>query len=166
MSYISRPTVTRAANTTAYTAGDVVGGVINFKGFPAQADVMITSADLRIDIASIPSGMTSFRMHLYKERPASAYVDNDAWDLPSGDRDDYIGFVDIGVIVDQGSTLYVQNHRVLLLRCFDRQRRGWNFSHHLERHRDKHRLPSPHQQQQQARTRRRKRNGVYDGAEP
>lgn len=59
MSYISRPTVTRAANTTAYTAGDVVGGVINFKGFPAQADVMITSADLRIDIASITSGMTS-----------------------------------------------------------------------------------------------------------
>ena len=112
MSYISRPTVTRAANTTAYTAGDVVGGVINFKGFPAQADVMITSADLRIDIASIPSGMTSFRMHLYKERPASAYVDNDAWDLPSGDRDDYIGFVDIGVIVDQGSTLYVQNQEL------------------------------------------------------
>ena len=109
MSYISRPTVTRAANTTAYTAGDVVGGVINFKGFPANADVLITSADLRIDIASIPSGMTSFRMHLYKERPASAYVDNDAWDLPSGDRDDYIGFVDIGAIADLGSTLYVQN---------------------------------------------------------
>ena len=112
MSYISRPTVTRAANTTAYTAGDVVGGVINFKGFPAQADVLITSADLRIDIASIPSGMTSFRLHLYKERPASAYVDNDAWDLPSGDRDDYIGFVDIGTIDDLGSTLYVQNSDV------------------------------------------------------
>lgn len=109
MSYISRPTVTRAANTTAYTAGDVVGGVINFKGFPANADVLLTSADLRIDIASIPSGMTSFRLHLYKERPASAYVDNDAWDLPSGDRDDYIGFVDIGVIEDRGSTLFVQN---------------------------------------------------------
>lgn len=112
MSYISRPTVTRAANTTAYTAGDVVGGVINFKGFPANADVLITSADLRIDIASIPSGMTSFRMHLYKERPASAYVDNDAWDLPSGDRDDYIGFVDIGMIVDKGATLYVQNQEL------------------------------------------------------
>ncbi len=112
MSYISRPTVTRAANTTAYTAGDVVGGVINFKGFPAHADVLITSADLRIDIASIPSGMTSFRLHLYKERPASAYVDNDAWDLPSGDRDDYIGFVDIGTIADLGSTLYVQNSDV------------------------------------------------------
>ena len=112
MSYISRPTVTRAANTTAYTAGDVVGGVINFKGFPAQADVLITSADLRIDIASIPSGMTSFRLELYKERPASALADNDAWDLPSGDRDDYIGFVDIGVITDKGSTLYVQNSDV------------------------------------------------------
>lgn len=112
MSYISRPTVTRAANTTTYTAGDVVGGVINFKGFPANADVLITSADLRIDIASIPSGMTSFRLELYKERPASAYVDNDAWDLPSGDRDDYIGFVDVGVIADKGATLYVQNSDV------------------------------------------------------
>jgi len=109
MSYISRPTVTRDANTTAYTAGDVVGGVINFKGMPAKADILVTSVDLRVDIASIPSGMTSFRLHLYKERPASALADNAARDLPSGDRDDYIGFADVGVIADLGSTLYVQN---------------------------------------------------------
>lgn len=110
MSYISRPTVNRDANTTPYTAGDVVGGVINFKGMPGdKKDILITSVDLRIDVSAIPSGMTSFRLYLYKERPASAYADNAAWDLPAGDRDDYIGFADIGTIADLGSTLYVQN---------------------------------------------------------
>ncbi len=111
-SYISRPKVTRDANTTAYTANDVVGGVINFKGVPADTDLLISNADLRIDVTAIPTGMTSFRLHLYKERPTSALADNAAWDLGSDDRDDYIGFVDIGVIADVGSSLFVQNDEV------------------------------------------------------
>ena len=111
-SYISRPKVTRDANTTAYTAGDVVGGVINFKGIPENTDLLIANADLRIDITAIPTGMTSFRLYLYKERPTSALADNAAWDLGSDDRDDYIGFVDIGVIADVGSSLFVQNDEV------------------------------------------------------
>lgn len=111
-SYISRPKVTRDANTTAYTANDVVGGVINFKGVPPDTDLLISNADLRIDITAIPTGMTSFRLHLYKERPASNYADNAAWDLPDTDRDDYIGFVDVGSIADQGSTLFCQNDEV------------------------------------------------------
>ena len=108
MSFISRPTVTRAANTTAYTAGDVVGGVINFKGFPQSYDILLTGVELRIDIAAIPSGMTSFRLELYKNRPASNYADNDAWDIPEGDRDDYIGWVDIGSVQDRGTTIVIQ----------------------------------------------------------
>jgi len=109
MSFISRPKVTRAANTTAYTAGDVVGGVINFKGFPENYDILLTGVELRIDITSIPSGMTTFRLELYKNRPASAYADNDAWDIPDGDRDDYIGWIDIGTIQDRGNTLVIQD---------------------------------------------------------
>lgn len=107
MSFMSQPTVTRAANTTAYTAGDVVGGVITFS-VPSGKHLLITTADLRINIGSIPSGMGSFRLHLYRVTPPSAYVDNDAWDLPSGDRSAYIGYVDIGAPIDLGSTLFSQ----------------------------------------------------------
>ncbi len=52
--------------------------------------------------------MTSFRLHLYNTRPASALADNAAWDLPSGDRSAYLGYVDLGTPVDVGSTLFVQ----------------------------------------------------------
>lgn len=111
MPFMSQPTVTRAANTTAYTAGDVVGGVITFS-VPSGKHLLITSVDLRINISSIPSGMTSFRLHLYRTSPASAYADNAAWDLPSGDRAAYIGYVDMGTVTDLGSTVFVQTDQV------------------------------------------------------
>jgi hypothetical protein len=109
MAYKSRPTVTRPANTTAYTAGDVVGGVIEFKDIgPASGDIVILSAALRIDVTAIPAGMTSFRLHLYDVTPPSAIADNAAWDLPSGDRASYQGYIDLGSPADVGSTLHVQ----------------------------------------------------------
>lgn len=108
----SQPTVTRPANATPYTAGDVVGGVVFFSGIPSDTDLLITSAALRIDVAAIPSGMTSFRIHLYDRAPASAIADNAAWDLPSGDRDGYLGFVDVGSPADLGSTLFAQTDGV------------------------------------------------------
>lgn len=106
---IAQPTVTRPANLTPYTAGDVVGGVITFTeaGSPG-AHVLITSADLRIDVAAIPAGMTSFRLHLYRESPASALLDNAVWDLPAGDRNAYAGYIDLGSPADVGSTLFAQ----------------------------------------------------------
>ena len=107
--YTSQPTVTRPANTTAYTAGDVVGGAITFASVGSSGGhVLITSADLRIDVAAVPSGMTSFRLHLYDVTPPSALADNAAWDLPSGDRASYLGYLDLGTPADIGSTLYTQ----------------------------------------------------------
>lgn len=111
MAYKSQPIVTRPANVTAYTAGDVVGGVIAFSDMASVAagrDVVITTASLRIDVSAIPSGMTSFRLHLYSVTPPSAIADNAAWDLPSGDRASYLGYVDVGSPADAGSTLYCQ----------------------------------------------------------
>lgn len=109
MAYRSQVTITRPANTTAYTAGDVVGGVITFDGAgPYGAHALITSADLRPLIAAVPSGMTSFRLHLYTGTPPSALADNAAWDLPSGDRSVYAGFIDLGSPADLGSTLFCQ----------------------------------------------------------
>jgi hypothetical protein len=112
MAYKSQITVTRPANATAYTAGDVVGGAFQFAGLPNAAGLLITSADLGIDVAAIPAGMTSFRYHLYNKTPASAIADNAAWDLPSGDRANYLGYIDVGSPADLGSTLYCRVDQV------------------------------------------------------
>jgi hypothetical protein len=106
---------TRPNDTAAYAAGDIIGSAtgstaaITFANIGAAGNVIrITGTRHEIDVASIPSGMTSFRLHLYNITPPSAYGDNVAWDLPSGDRASYLGYVDLGSPVDLGSTLYVQ----------------------------------------------------------
>lgn len=107
--YNSAIGVTRPANTTAYAANDVVGGVISFTSAgPAGGNVVITSVDLRYDVGVVPAGMTAFRLYLYSATPPSALGDNAAWDLPSGDRATFLGYVDLGTLNDLGSTLYAQ----------------------------------------------------------
>ena len=110
--YRARPTVTRPANTTAYTAGDVVGATaaaIELTSIgPAGGHIMITAVDLEIDVASVPAGMGNFRGHFYDATPPSALADNAAFDIPSGDRDNYLGYIDFGTPADLGSTLFVQ----------------------------------------------------------
>lgn len=113
MAYKSQVTITRPANVTAYTAGDVVGGAITFEGAgPTGGNGLITAADLRIDVTAIPAGMTSFRLHLYSLTPPSALADNAVWDLPAGDRASYLGYIDLGSPADVGSTLFVQVDQV------------------------------------------------------
>ena len=112
--YTSTVDSTRANDATPYTAGDVVGGnasaVMEFANMGANGGhVIITDASLRVDVAAVPAGMTSFRLHLYNTTPASALADNAVWDLPAGDRATYLGYIDMGTPVDTGSTLYVQN---------------------------------------------------------
>lgn len=108
---------TRPDDTTAYDAGDVLGtsktagtsAAIEFtKTGPSGQRIYITSAALEVDLAAVPSGMTSFRLHLYNVTPPSVLVDGAAWDLPAGDRTSYLGYIDLGTPVDVGSTLYVQ----------------------------------------------------------
>lgn len=111
-SFDSQTTVTRPADTTAYTAGDVVGAALAAIEFRDIGDpgisIAITDADIRIDLSSVPAGMTTFRLHLYNATPPSALADNAAWDLPAGDRLAYLGYIDLGTPVDVGSTLFVQ----------------------------------------------------------
>jgi hypothetical protein len=106
---------TRPNDTSAYGAGDVLGtatgstAAFTFTGIGAATKVIrITGTRLEIDVAAVPSGMTSFRLHLYNVTPPSALGDNAAWDLPSGDRASYLGYIDLGTPVDVGSTLYIQ----------------------------------------------------------
>ncbi len=121
--YAARVSLTRPANTTAYTANDVLGATaaaLTFAVGPTGGgEVLITSVALEIDVAAIPSGMTSFNLHLHNITPPSALADNAAFDVPSGDRASYLGFINMGSPADLGSTLYVQvegvNKQVTLL---------------------------------------------------
>lgn len=109
-------TITRPSNTTGYTAGDVLGqadtgtpanagnAILSFEGVPARA--VIESMTLRIDLSSITSGMTTFRLHLYSASP-TAILDNAAWDLVAGDRAAYQGFIEV-TPADMGATLWAQ----------------------------------------------------------
>jgi hypothetical protein len=103
---------TRPADTTAYTANDVVGPTAAALTFAtvgvSGATTMITGAQLEIDVSAIPSGMTNFRLYLYNVTPPSALADNAAWDLPSGDRASFLGYIDLGTPADLGSTLYCE----------------------------------------------------------
>lgn len=105
----------RPNDTASYIANDVVGAAtgstaaLTFAGMSTAAgQIMITSSQLEIDLSAVTSGMTSFRLYLYNVTPPSAYGDNAAWDLPSGDRASFLGYVDLGTPVDLGSTLYVE----------------------------------------------------------
>ena len=107
--FSAQVTVTRPANVTIYSAGDVVGGAISFPAIgPAGGEIQVISTDLRADIAAVPAGMTTMRLHLYNVTPPSAIADNGVWDLPSGDRASYLGFIDLGTPADLGSTVYCQ----------------------------------------------------------
>jgi hypothetical protein len=104
-------TLTRPADTTAYTAGDVIGGASAIATFtdagPVGGHVLITRASLLIDNGTIQSGMGVMRLHLYDAAP-TAIADNAAFDIPSGDRTKYLGYIDIGTPVDMGSTCFVE----------------------------------------------------------
>jgi hypothetical protein len=108
-------TITRPANTTAYTAGDAVGdangsAILEFANIArAAGEIFITNAELRVDVAAVPSGMTTFTLELYSAAP-DAIADNAAWDLSSsGDRGKYLGSISLAAPTDKGSTLFSQN---------------------------------------------------------
>lgn len=110
-------TITRPANVTAYTANDVVGqtatAALQFSSVGTSgASILITGAQLEIDTNAIPSGMTNFRLYLYNVTPPSALADNAAWDLPSGDRASFLGYIDLGSPADLGSTLYTETSNI------------------------------------------------------
>lgn len=114
--YVASVSITRPADTTAYNAGDVVGATAAVWTFPligaSGGQIIIMGVDCRIDVAAIPSGMNSFRLHLYDATPPSALADNAVWDLPAGDRASYLGYLDVGSPVDVGSTLFVQSDQI------------------------------------------------------
>jgi hypothetical protein len=109
---VSTATFTPAA--AAYAAGDVIEGAKEFVGAGGMlgGEVKIASAELEVDASAVQAGETSYRLYLYAVTPPSAPADNAAWDLPTGDRAAWRGYVDLGTPVDLGSTLWVETHNL------------------------------------------------------
>lgn len=111
--YRSTVTITRPSNTTAYTAGDVVGdtsgsAIITLSNIgPSGGYVLVQSVSLIFSDSAVISGMGSYRLHFYSASP-TAIADNAVFDLVSGERANYMGFVDLAAPVDFGSSLYTQ----------------------------------------------------------
>lgn len=124
MTLLYKLTIARPDNTTAYSAGDVIG--VADSGTPANAgsavlaftpagvvtdkDLIVVGTSLQINVAAVPSGMTSFRLYLYSTAP-TAILDNAAWDALASaeDQSGYIGYIDLGTpAVFGGNVLFVQ----------------------------------------------------------
>ena len=111
--YYTTATITRPSNATAYTAGDVVGdtggsAIISLTAAgPAAGFLLIQSISLVFSDSTVPSGMGAFRVHMYSASP-TAIADNAAFDLVSGERANYMGFIDLPTPQDFGSSLYTQ----------------------------------------------------------
>lgn len=117
---ITSVTFARPSNTTAYTAGDVIGAADT--GTPAnagsaihtltgvtQADrfVMLLEAQLLMFRSDVPSGMAGFRLHFYDAMP-EAILDNAAFNLVAADRTRWRGSVDLPTPTDLGDTIASQ----------------------------------------------------------
>lgn len=109
---------TRPANTTAYAAGDVIGpdtasdAFFDLSGFgeraPLGTGALLISASLLINASSVPSGMSTMRVHFYSAKPA-ARVDNAAFALVwGGDAPNYLGYIDLPTPSVVGSILASQ----------------------------------------------------------
>jgi hypothetical protein len=107
----------RPDNTTAYDPLEVVGTDpatnLTFSNIAvnAGAEIIITRAELEIDVSALPSGMTTFTLHLYDAAP-TPIADRAAYNLPSGDRAKYKGYIDFAMPKDLGDTLYVQEENL------------------------------------------------------
>jgi hypothetical protein len=102
----------RPNDTTAYTALDAVGTspatnmLFENASAIAGAKIIINRVELMINVASVPSGMSGFKLHLYNAEP-TAIADNSAFNLIAGDRTKYLGWIDIDLPTKLGDTLYV-----------------------------------------------------------
>ena len=111
--YRAAVTITRPSNTTTYTAGDVVGdtggsAILTLSNIgPSGGYVLVQSVSLVFSDSAVISNMGVFRLHFYQASP-TAIADNAAFDLVSGERATYMGYVDIPTPLDFGSSLYTQ----------------------------------------------------------
>lgn len=108
------PSTSFTCGTTLYDANDVVGvgggnAALQFVAIAAgAATVQLFSASLVINRAAAIAGETTYRLYLYNVTPPSAFADGAPFDLPAGDRNAFLGYIDFPALIDLGSTLYAE----------------------------------------------------------
>ena len=114
--YRSIASFVRPGDTTAYSAGDVVGAsgsaihTMSNAG-PSGGFVLVQSVSMFINNTTVPSGMGAFRLHFYSSSP-SGIADNAVFTLNSGDISAYMGFAELSTPLDLGNVLYAQTDYV------------------------------------------------------
>lgn len=93
---------TRPADTTPYGSADVIGSAstANHEATNAGANgslIQIISASLMVNLTSVPSGMTTFRLHIWDSQP-TAIADNAVFSAAAADRAKYCGWIDLAQI--------------------------------------------------------------------
>jgi hypothetical protein len=107
---IATASFTRPDDTTAYAINDVVGtnAATNVSLAVGATSLLITQATLKIKINAVPSGMSGFRLHLFKSAP-TAIADNAAFNIIAADVDNYIGYIQFDLPSDFGDNLFSQS---------------------------------------------------------
>ena len=96
----------RPADTTPYGAADVVGTASSANHQVTAAGqtsslIQVISAELTINNTSVPTGMTTFRIHLWDSTP-TAIADNAVFTVAAADRTKYCGYIDFPSIAAVG----------------------------------------------------------------
>lgn len=97
---------TRPNDTTAYTASDVIGADWTFDSLGEVDFLYILSVILRIDVNTLPAGMTTFKLHLYSSNTSVQLADNAPQTYLTADRAKYLGTIDLDTPVDKGDFLF------------------------------------------------------------
>lgn len=101
---------TRPNDTTAYTAADVVTGLIRFPNMaPANGgEIMLTSWLFEINESALVSTEGAYTLHLYNYPPPSNIADNAAFALAAADLPFWLGPISLGTPAVVGSFVTVQ----------------------------------------------------------
>lgn len=101
--------ITRPANMTAYSAGQVIGDVsgsaILRLGNIGPPGGFIQLQSVRLLVHTATAIASSFRLHFYNMQP-TAIANGAAWDLVANDRAGYLDYIDLPTPTDLGSTLF------------------------------------------------------------
>lgn len=108
----SKVTFVRPDDSNAYTALDVISNSataasnLEFQNIGTSGGyIEIKSITFLCSGSAVPGTLGVLRLHLYDENP-TVINDNAAYNLPVGDRNKYLGYVDFPTPIDLGDTIW------------------------------------------------------------
>jgi hypothetical protein len=107
-------TKTRPNDTTAYTAGDIAGGDGDwlFDSLGEANMIYLMSIRFMIDAASVPSGLSTYKLHLYNAATAVPLADNAPQTFLTAEKDKYIATIALDAPTDKGDFLFSRTEAI------------------------------------------------------